>query len=177
MAIDTTSPRSRRALLLGALGGIGALAAQTLGRPATVAAIDGQPLIVGVGNSTNGGTRLSINGVTSLYNVFEVSSAGSGAAITGSSSAGKGVFGSSFSAAGGHFQGSPGVAGISTTGYGGFFNGAVAQLRLQPRPTAGKPTTGLHLAGEVYMDSKGTLFICKAGGNPGTWRRVSTVAV
>jgi hypothetical protein len=33
MAIDTTTPRSRRALLVGAVGGIAALATQALGRP------------------------------------------------------------------------------------------------------------------------------------------------
>jgi hypothetical protein len=50
-------------------------------------------------------------------------------------------------------------------------------LRLVPKTTVGKPTTGTHTKGEIYMDSAGTLFVCTANGTPGTWKKVSTTAV
>jgi hypothetical protein len=67
-----------------------------------------------------------------------------------------------------------GVWGESTGGYGGHFNGGKAPLRLVPGGTAGRPTTGDHTKGELYMDSAATLFVCVADGNPGSWRRVTT---
>ena len=76
-----------------------------------------------------------------------------------------GVFGKSSSGIG--------VNGGSTNGYGGQFQGGKAQLRLVPGGTAGRPTTGDHTKGELYMDSAATLFVCVADGNPGTWRRVT----
>ena len=59
-------------------------------------------------------------------------------------------------------------------GYGGLFNGGKAQLWLQPGASADRPTSGDHNAGELYMDSNATLFVCTAGGNPGVWRMVQT---
>jgi hypothetical protein len=68
-----------------------------------------------------------------------------------------------------------GVYGESTRGYGGQFKGGKAQLRLIPGSVAGKPTSGTHTKGEVYMDSKGTLFVCTAGDGTtvGTWKKVN----
>jgi hypothetical protein len=62
-------------------------------------------------------------------------------------------------------------------GYGGQFRGGKAQLRLTPQATNGRPTTGTHNTGEIYLDARGTLFVCTASGTPGTWRRVDTTAV
>jgi hypothetical protein len=45
---------------------------------------------------------------------------------------------------------------------------------LKPGGKAGKPTTGAHSKGELYMDSQATLWVCVASGTPGTWRRVTT---
>jgi hypothetical protein len=42
--------------------------------------------------------------------------------------------------------------------------------------TAGKPTTGAHLKGEISMDSAATLWVCTVAGTPGTWRKVATTA-
>ncbi len=67
-----------------------------------------------------------------------------------------------------------GVYGESTRGYGGQFQGGKAQLRLVPGSAAGKPTSGSHAKGELYMDSRATLFVCTVGGTPGTWRRFAT---
>jgi hypothetical protein len=67
-----------------------------------------------------------------------------------------------------------GVHGYSLNGYGGFFWGGKAPLRLMPANTAGAPTTGSHKKGEIYMDSKGALWVCAADGAPGTWQRIRT---
>lgn len=69
-----------------------------------------------------------------------------------------------------------GVLGRNPSGYGGQFEGGKAQLRIVPKGSVGKPTSGAHTKGEVYMDSAGTLFVCTANGTPGTWRKVQTVA-
>ena len=66
-----------------------------------------------------------------------------------------------------------GVSGESTGGYGGLFGGGKAQLRLKPASTAGKPTSGSHSIGEIYMDSRATLFVCVADGSPGTWKKLA----
>ena len=59
--------------------------------------------------------------------------------------------------------------------YGGKFAGSRAQLLLKLKSSAGRPTSGTHTKGEIYMDSAGTLFVCVASGNPGTWRSFQTV--
>jgi len=68
----------------------------------------------------------------------------------------------------------PGVFGVGN--YGGQFKGASAQLSLVPGTQAGRPTTGHHNIGEIYMDSAATLFVCVASGDPGTWVKVVTAA-
>jgi hypothetical protein len=65
-----------------------------------------------------------------------------------------------------------GVNGFSDSGYGGHFSGGRAPLRLQPAATPGRPTTGNHQVGELFVDGKGDLFFCKGSGMPGTWFRV-----
>lgn len=68
-----------------------------------------------------------------------------------------------------------GVRGESARGYGGHFQGGKAQLRLEPGSKAGKPATGAHDMGELYMDKKATLWVCVTAGTPGAWKRVSVV--
>jgi hypothetical protein len=66
MALDNARPRSRRALLIGAIGGAAALAAQALGRPLTVRAANGDPLTAGhsfTATSTTGVTTTGGNGL------------------------------------------------------------------------------------------------------------------
>lgn len=79
----------------------------------------------------------------------------------------------------GHFAGvngnsvhGPGVFGTGV--YGGQFQGSRAQLSLLPGTGVGKPTTGSHALGEIYMDSAASLFVCIASGLPGTWVKVVT---
>jgi hypothetical protein len=69
-----------------------------------------------------------------------------------------------------------GVKGESTNGYGGHFSGAIAQVKLLPKSNAGRPTTGAHQQGELFLDKSAALFVCTASGTPGTWRRVTTTA-
>jgi hypothetical protein len=89
--MDPVTPRSRRAVLAGALGGIAAAVASGLIRPSTAAATDGSPLIVGVSNSATAQTALanSTPGGTAL--ATSANSSGTGTAIAGTSNAGRGV--------------------------------------------------------------------------------------
>jgi hypothetical protein len=68
----------------------------------------------------------------------------------------------------------PGVFGAGHVG--GKFSGTSAQLALVPGSGTGKPTTGHHVAGEIFMDSAGSLFVCIGTSPPsGTWVKVVTV--
>ena len=74
MAIDTSAPRSRRAILAAAIGGLAATAAQALGRPAPAAATDGQPILQGVTNSGTASTVVAVASGTSLQGVTDAAS-------------------------------------------------------------------------------------------------------
>lgn len=74
-------------------------------------------------------------------------------------------------------SGGTGVYGEGGNGYAGAFSGGKAQLRIVPKPGTGRPTGGSFGKGDVYMDSAANLFVCVAGGSPGTWKKISTVAV
>jgi hypothetical protein len=65
------------------------------------------------------------------------------------------------------------VAGVSNTEVGGLFGGKEAPIRMFKASTAGAPQTGLHHAGEFYVDSHGLLFYCTADGTPGTWHQLA----
>lgn len=107
---------------------------------------------------------------------------GSGYGVRGDSVTGEGVFGlgkngvhgQSTSAAdsgvwGENTGSGAGLGGSSVGGYGGDLNGGRAPLRLRPSGSPGSPTTGSHARGELFVDSTGSLFYCKADGVPGTW--------
>jgi hypothetical protein len=55
--------------------------------------------------------------------------------------------------------------GVSATGFR-------APIRLTPWTTSGPPTTGQHEKGELMVDRRGDLYLCKKGGTPGTWARI-----
>jgi len=89
-----------------------------------------------------------------------------------------GVLGSTSAASGsallGEASGSAsGVRATSQQGYGAVLSGGKAQMRLLPRGTVGKPTTGTHAVGELYLDRVGSLFICTVAGTPSTWKTVT----
>jgi len=101
---ETTSP-SRRALLAGALGGIGALAASAIGRASPVRGADGQAVAVGGEYAASSATGFTTTTSTALY---------------GTSSTGIGVNGNSDSLVGvsGHSDSDAGVFGHSTMDVG-----------------------------------------------------------
>ena len=68
--------------------------------------------------------------------------------------------------------------GESTNGIGGAFVGGRSPLYLSPAGTAGPPSSSgvVHSQGEIYVDQKGSVFVCTASGSPGTWRQVALSA-
>jgi hypothetical protein len=135
------------------------------------------PAIQGESNSRDGVGVYGAgwNGGTGVSGVGRVGVFG----ITGSPDAWIGIWGrhtGNGPGVAGDSGGGPGIVGNSTSGYGAQFEGGKAQLRLVPKSTTGKPRTGAHSKGEIYMDSNGAIFVCVKGGTPGTWRKVTTSA-
>jgi hypothetical protein len=95
MAIDSSAPRSRRALLAAAAGGAAALAASAA-LPLGVAAHDADDLQLGVDNPTTATT--SVSNATADLNAFGAAATGAGIGIESSSTGGAGVVGWSISA-------------------------------------------------------------------------------
>jgi len=93
-------------------------------------------------------------------------------------SSGDGVFGVALGNRAGVVGECAAGAGVEGRGsrYGGKFAGSRAQLLLVPKGTTGRPRSGQHTKGEIYLDSAGTLFVCTKGGTPGTWRKVTTTS-
>jgi hypothetical protein len=90
--MDPVTPRSRRAVLAGALSGVAAAVASSLVRPSMVGATDHSPLIVGEANTATLQTTLtnSTAGATTLSAV----ATGTGSAILATGLAGRGITGS-----------------------------------------------------------------------------------
>lgn len=63
MAIDTITPRSRRALLGAGLGAIAASVANAVGRPAVSRAADDDPVLLGNHNSATETTEIETTGL------------------------------------------------------------------------------------------------------------------
>lgn len=154
-----------------------------------------------LGEGVRGEGNYGVHGVSSVENQVGVygehTGTGYGVIGNGNGASTAGVLGSNPSGAGVMGNGRIGVQGLSgdtggsamfaegvglangmkatsTSSYGAVLGGGKAQLRLLPRPTPGKPTTGSHQVGELYLDKVGALFICTAPGTPGTWRKVTT---
>lgn len=67
-----------------------------------------------------------------------------------------------------------GVHGVGTMtdagpGLGGIFEGERAAIRLVPSLSAGAPTSGQHLIGEIVVDRVGRIFLCTVSGSAGRW--------
>jgi hypothetical protein len=104
---ESKSP-SRRALLAGALGGLGALAAGAIGRVNPVRAGTDGDVVLGTGNAAT--TTTSITNSTNDNDVLSGISTGLGNGVSGSSHSNSGVRGTSYSF--------PGVYGASTLSNG-----------------------------------------------------------
>jgi len=136
-----------------------------------------------VGHGVRGDGSIGVVGNSSTANSFGVYGRHFGANGYGVRGDGKGsgagVLGrnSSVNSVGVQGEGTAiGVKGVGSTGYGGHFSGATAQVKLLPHSNTGRPTTGTHQMGELFLDSAAALFVCTASGTPGTWRRVTTTA-
>jgi hypothetical protein len=111
-----STPRTRRALLAGALGGLGAFAASVVARTNPVQAANGDPVLLG-----QLGTATAATGVTrttsgdAFYGTHTDSDA-----VNGYSQTGRGVYGSSSSNAGvfGTSNTGPGLWGYGGSGFG-----------------------------------------------------------
>lgn len=112
MSLDTTIPRSRRALLAAALGAAAATVAGALGRPFPVTAANGD--VVHVGDSLTG------TQTTTLTNTVSDPATLGKNAINGVATAGLGIYGRSASASGvyGTSTSGPGVSGVSVADAG-----------------------------------------------------------
>lgn len=92
MAIDTTSPRTRRVILIGALGATAAAAASALGRSGSVLAADNDAVLVGNTYSATAPTEIDATGTDALVGTSDL-----GFGVHGSSDQYIGVFGESTS--------------------------------------------------------------------------------
>jgi hypothetical protein len=112
--VDVT--RSRRSLLAGALGGLGAWAASAVGRASPVHATNGDPLIAGA--TTTATATTSLHNTADFVTAFRVQSPSR--AIEGLSTSGYGVSGESSSSRGlnGVSTSGSGVVAVSTSGFG-----------------------------------------------------------
>jgi hypothetical protein len=119
MAIDTTRPRTRRAILLGAAGAVAATTAAAVARPipALAAGDDGQIIHVGVDYNDVRGTTILENWTNDNI-VLDVENHQGGTAIWASSGSGHGVTSSSDTNTGVHAASTSGtgVAAFSTSG-------------------------------------------------------------
>jgi hypothetical protein len=97
VAIDPATPRSRRSLLAGILGGAGALIAHALASAAPVAAADGDPVVLGASDNDATSTTV-VNATAGTANpVFAAASGSAVTAVEGTSAGGTGVRGHSSS--------------------------------------------------------------------------------
>lgn len=94
MPIDTTTPRTRRAILVGVGGALAGLAAQALGRPSAAAAGSGS-VMLGAVNTSNDTTVIRNRGTRFHPPVLRATTAGWGIGVHGHSRAGVGVLGNS----------------------------------------------------------------------------------
>lgn len=119
MAIDTITPRSRRTLLAGTVGGLAAAVASGLGRAQPAVAHDPDDVRLGADNSAT--TRTEITNTATDGTAFAGIALGSGprvggvsdsgARILGYSTTGTGVYGTSY------YDSHAGVFGASGSGY------------------------------------------------------------
>src|SRR5258705_8802477 len=90
MSTDSSTPRTRRAILASALGGLGAVMASRLIKPESVSAAPGDPVLVDAPHTGAGMTS-----ITSTTVAAAVAADGVGIGVKGSSVDGTGVWGAS----------------------------------------------------------------------------------
>jgi hypothetical protein len=156
-----------------------------------VAGRTGSGTLPGVlGDNTAGGpgvlatslTGIGLKATTNGGRAIEALSQGANA-VYGVSTSSDGIFGevpAGNNLAGVHGKTAGGYAGMWAesvgTGVALRAQGGRAQLLLVPGATAGAPTTGTHVRGEVFCDSAGVVWLCVGGAPPGTFVRNLTSA-
>lgn len=88
MALDTQVPRSRRAMLAAALGGLAGAVGASLGRPAPTAAANGDPVLAGNTTTATALTTVQSNALAGVLQVENTSGSGPGLLVDASSSIG-----------------------------------------------------------------------------------------
>jgi hypothetical protein len=165
--------RSRRAVLLGALGGIGAWAASAVGHASpTRAGVDGD-VVLGANNFTDQPTGIT-NPTNGANTMFQVNSTGGNAifattevgdAIVGLSTSNDGVVG---------IGGDRGVVGSSADGYAGWFSGKMFTSRFLEFAEMGNPQRPVANRARLFVrDSGGRTQLCVRFHN-GTIRVLAT---
>ena len=150
--IETPQPPSRRALLAGALGGIGAFVATAIGRAGSVRAADPNDVVLGSGNSAT--TKTSITNSTNGNTVFGANSVGAGIGVEGISSSYIGVYGESTNY--------DAIWGISTGGVG-LFGKSTDHMAISGESTAtGQPA----IRGAALGNNTGVLGYSGSQPNP-----------
>jgi hypothetical protein len=156
--MDPVTPRSRRAVLAGALGGIAAAAASSLIRPSTVSATDHSPLVVGESNTA--ALQTTVNNSALTGTAFSVVAAGTSVAITGTGNAGRGVTGTT--------QTGIGVrASAVTSGYGVYATSGtgIALKATSGGQAADISSTSTTVPSLVSKATGGTIGVVGLGGN------------
>jgi hypothetical protein len=173
MAIDVGVPRSRRAVLAAALGGLAASAAHALGRPTAALATDGQPVVQGADNSGSASTLVRSSTTTAFQGLADAASAPAyGVRGRSNSTAGAGVVGQVGALTGANY----GVRGIAASTSGGIgVRGEAPNLGVQGISTT--TTTGIRygVCGQnasqngagVYGESTATSGVGVEGAGPG----------
>ncbi|MHA3701633.1 hypothetical protein ACXR2U_05570 [Jatrophihabitans sp. YIM 134969] len=110
------------------------------------------------------------------YGVYATTNSADHAGVVGSSPVGTGVLAASTSGTGLEAVAGGGGSAVdanSALGLGIQAKGGRAPLRLVPSKKTGKPTSGAHAIGELYVDQVGGLYLCTRAGTPGTWKKVT----
>ena len=125
------------------------------------------PGVVGWSHNDPMGTAPSPNtpGKTGVYGYADQDTAAMG--VYGQSTSGMGVLGKATTGTG--------IRGESATGVD-LAAGGSGRLLQKPTATAGAPGSGTYATGEMIRDATGAMWLCTAGGKPGTWRKVASVA-
>lgn len=153
-------PNRRRMLLAGA--GLAGVAALT--KAGTASADDGADVLVGGDWSGDTATRFTNTQTDPEADNLEALVG----TIADEANPGDAVHGETAGAG-------SGVSGVSALGYGGLFQGGMAQIRLVPPVgQADAPEGDDHLAGEMHVDSAGDLWFNKADGS--NWTRLTEPA-
>ncbi len=153
MAIDSSSPRTRRAILFGALGGAFASVAAAVGRASPVTATNGDIVKVGHTYTATRATVINANGSGAAFMATSQSSW----ALSGTSTSGGGVYAATTGTSAGVYGYSAsghGVSGDSKSSSGVYgIAGAAGKVAIQGWSTHGNGTGVLGYSGAITTSS------------------------